>query len=276
MAVVDLWTARDAERAARLKSAADAGLLADGLFAIEGADEAAVRAALATLDGWGAAVRARVVDESPAAHAKALADVLGGAGLAGDRTDYHAVAKSELTQVIARRTGMPILLSSVWILVGERAGLRVDGVGLPGHFVARVGGDDGVLVDPFRAGLSLELAECRRLVRAATGQDTPWDDAYLRPCSVPDLLERVLHNLARSHEGTRDLVAQHRVASLWCALRPSSPQPAMRHATLTEALGARESARAEYGAVIERFPGSPEARAATDRLARMPPSSALN
>ena len=51
----------------------------------------------------------------------------------------HIGLPAGLAPVVARGRGMPILVSSVWIIVGTGAGIPVRGVGLPGHFIARVG-----------------------------------------------------------------------------------------------------------------------------------------
>src|ERR687889_603691 len=73
-------------------------------------------------------------------------------GFAGNVADYYDPRNSMLHQVLGRRLGIPITLSIVYMEVGRRAGLRVEGVGLPGHFVVRAfedEEDEGVLVDPF-------------------------------------------------------------------------------------------------------------------------------
>ena len=65
--------------------------------------------------------------------------------------------------MLDRKLGMPITLSVVAAAVGERAGLTVAGVGLPGHFIAKVVGDGGdeVLFDPFNGGQFLDPAGVR-------------------------------------------------------------------------------------------------------------------
>src|SRR5436305_7105555 len=69
----------------------------------------------------------------------------------GNEADYYDPRNSMLHRVLERRTGIPITLSIVYIEVGRRAGLSVEGVGLPGHFIVRVLDVEGgkVLVDPF-------------------------------------------------------------------------------------------------------------------------------
>src|SRR5215471_13230708 len=58
-------------------------------------------------------------------------------GFRGNTQTYYEAQNSYLNQVLDRRTGLPILLTVVAMAVGERAGLRIVGVGLPGHFVAK-------------------------------------------------------------------------------------------------------------------------------------------
>ena len=56
-------------------------------------------------------------------------------GFTGDTEDYHAPENSFLDSVIDRRLGMPITLAAVTIEVGRRAGVLLDGIGMPGHFL---------------------------------------------------------------------------------------------------------------------------------------------
>jgi regulator of sirC expression with transglutaminase-like and TPR domain len=76
----------------------------------------------------------------PAAWATALAGLLGGHyDFRGTPADYRRLDSSLLHTVLRRRRGLPILLSVVWIEVARRAGARVYGVALPGHFVVGIG-----------------------------------------------------------------------------------------------------------------------------------------
>ncbi len=90
----------------------------------------------------------------------------------GNQADYYDPRNSYLNDVLDRKLGLPITLSLVAAAVGTRAGLTVEGVGLPGHFVAKVVGEDGasVFFDPFHAGRFLDRAACEELVTEATGQ----------------------------------------------------------------------------------------------------------
>src|SRR5262245_13708306 len=53
-------------------------------------------------------------------------------GFRGNTEEYYDARNSYLNEVLARRTGIPLTLSLVAMAVGGRAGLAVEGVGLPG------------------------------------------------------------------------------------------------------------------------------------------------
>jgi hypothetical protein len=64
----------------------------------------------------------------------------------GNTDDYYSERNSLLPHVIETRMGIPITLAILYRMVAGRAGMKVDGINLPGHFIARHG---EVLFDPF-------------------------------------------------------------------------------------------------------------------------------
>lgn len=95
-----------------------------------------------------------------------LLDVLlvvlhGEMGFAGNATDYYDPANSFLHRVMDRRLGLPITLSLLYSTIGQRLGIRLDGMGFPGHFMLQYADETGsYLLDPFHARtLPLEDAE---------------------------------------------------------------------------------------------------------------------
>jgi regulator of sirC expression with transglutaminase-like and TPR domain len=120
-------------------------------------------------------------------------------GFAGNREDYYDPRNSSLVEVLARRRGIPITLAVVVLEVGRRAGLDLEPVGMPGHFLVHPRGS-GWYLDPFTGDL-LGLDECEALFRAATGvgRDVPFHPALLVPVSTPAVLVRMLTNLRVIH-----------------------------------------------------------------------------
>lgn len=118
-------------------------------------------------------------------------------GFTGNQLDYYDPRNSLLHEVIERRTGIPITLSVIYIEVGRRAGLDVEGVGLPGHFVVRVrelGERDAMLVDPFH-GVMLTREDCQDRLDTVYNGRVLLSEEHLRAASAREILVRMLRNL---------------------------------------------------------------------------------
>ncbi|MEY3015441.1 MAG: hypothetical protein RIT45_4176 [Pseudomonadota bacterium] len=268
MLELQLWSRGDDAAAEALTQAVEGGHVFDALLAIEGADGEARAAAEGALARWADAVAQDVsgAPGCPDRASRALRRVLVEEGeLRGDAETYDAPENSLVTRVIERRRGQPILVSSIWLEVGRRAGVAVEGVGLPGHFVARVGGEAGRLVDPFSGGDVLSVRQCARIVHTVSGGSLPWDDAYLAPVSARQMAERVLRNLIRARRCCRDVVPLYRAVRLYAGLRSDDAEAALVHARTAEEIGALRQACAIYSEIEQKFPGASEARVAARR-----------
>jgi len=152
---------------------------------------------LAQLDDLAeAARRALTAHTSPLTRSRALSEWLFQThGFHGNDPDYYDPRNSYLNEVLERRIGIPISLSVIYLALGERLGVPVLGVGLPGHFIVAVVGEDGPLyLDPFNAGRALAVNECADIARRATGTDE-FDPDWLRPAAPRDIVARMLNNL---------------------------------------------------------------------------------
>jgi len=117
-------------------------------------------------------------------------------GFAGNQSDYYDPRNSLLNDVLERRTGIPISLSVVYMEVGRRAGLHVEGIGLPGHFIVRAESawGESALVDPFN-GKIIDTEDCQERLDTIYGGHAPLTDVHLRPVSTREILARLLRNL---------------------------------------------------------------------------------
>jgi regulator of sirC expression with transglutaminase-like and TPR domain len=114
-------------------------------------------------------------------------------GMKGNEENYYDPENSYLNRVLDRRTGNPINLSLVYILVARRLKLPVSGIGLPGHFICRYQSTrEEVYVDAFDHGRLLAKADCiQYLLR---GKYSLRED-FLSPVSPRQFLMRVCSNL---------------------------------------------------------------------------------
>lgn len=265
-----LWTDADQAALARARAALDAGDLTAALLAIEGADAAAIVATHRRLATWAAEVRALIGPadrREPALQAAVMRHILvERAGLGGDTEDYYDPRNCHLSAVVDRGRGMPILLTAVWMLVGARAGLAVGGIGLPGHFVARVGPTPGQIIDPFARGRPLTVQHCQAIVRQLTDGRIDWREDFLAPTGIADLIARVLRNLQICHQRGGHQRPLYRAARLCAKLYPDRIMYQIIHAQVAELIQATPMAMNLYAEVIDRFPDDDMAALARRRL----------
>ncbi len=167
-----------------------------------------VEAELQRLD----ALAASVSDPSAGAVAALLFERL---GLRGNTDDYSDPRNSFLNQVLDRQLGIPISLAVVMIEVGRRAGVAMEGIGMPGHFLVRGGGE---VRDPFHGGRALDHAACEALFRAIHGPTAPFTPAMLAPVGPRIILARMLANLRQGYVARRDAPALEWVVRLRVAI----------------------------------------------------------
>src|SRR5438093_3582373 len=93
-------------------------------------------------------------------------------GFHGSRTDYYHRANSYISRVIDDREGLPITLSLLYMELGKRLGLQIEGVGLPAHFVVRHVPADGQpqLIDVFEQAAALSREASEKKINALTGE----------------------------------------------------------------------------------------------------------
>ncbi|MFO0847251.1 MAG: transglutaminase-like domain-containing protein [Gemmataceae bacterium] len=143
-------------------------------------------------------------------------------GYAGNDDEYYDPRNSYLNDVLDRRLGIPISLSVLAAAVGERCGLDVVGVALPGHFVAKATDADGeVIFDPFHGGRFLDRAACGALVEAVTGEPFAADDAALSAAPAGAVAVRMLSNLKGAYLRQADFPRAARVTERLVQLLPA-------------------------------------------------------
>ena len=125
-------------------------------------------------------------------------------GYAGNIHNYYDPRNSYLNEVIDRKTGIPLTLSILYMEIGRRIGLPLQGVSFPGHFLVRLRLRGGMLVlDPFSGGAPQSEAELRqrlqRVIPAGVADNVPVAelplDQFLEPASNRQILARMLRNL---------------------------------------------------------------------------------
>ena len=159
-----------------------------------------VEAYQAVLDSYASELRGRLASTGePEDILTVLSQYLcGELGFAGDEEHYYDPENSYLNCVLDRRTGNPINLCLVYILLARRLRLPMAGIALPGHFVCRYQSTAAeIYLDPFNRGRFLTKADC---VQYVVNANLSLRDDHLAPVSSRQWLLRICSNLHQIYQ----------------------------------------------------------------------------
>ena len=129
-------------------------------------------------------------------------------GFQGNAEEYYDPNNSLLSEVIESRRGIPISLAMLYVIVGRRAAMQIDGINLPGHFIARY---ERILFDPFHGGRILSRPDCEAILAR---QRLKTRSTYFAPASPRLVLMRMLANLVFIFE-RRGEPEKHELVMSW-------------------------------------------------------------
>jgi regulator of sirC expression with transglutaminase-like and TPR domain len=175
-------------------------------------------------------------------------------GFHGSRGDYYNRSNSYLSEVIDDREGIPITLSVLYLELAARLGVRVEGVGLPGHFLVRHAGPKGdpELIDVYEAGKRMTKAEALALATSYTGA-TAGDEA-LAPVGKRLILVRMLNNLLNVAQKEGDASGMLRYLDALLVLNPTSALDRGLRAMVRARSGDRAGALEDVDWLLDKHP----------------------
>jgi len=172
--------------------------------------ELAVADGLRELEALAAAARLRVPEDAELLDrvAELNAFLFDELGFSGNQEDFYDPRNSFLDQVLARRLGIPITLSLIYVEVAGRIGVPAFGVGFPAHFLVRVGrGRTALMLDTYAGGVALPEEELDRRLADVYGEGIftiRSNPSLLRPAGKREILVRMLRNLSGIYRGRGD------------------------------------------------------------------------
>jgi regulator of sirC expression with transglutaminase-like and TPR domain len=188
-------------------------------------------------------------------------------GYSGNTEAYYDPRNSYLNDVMERKTGIPITLSVLYMAIGRRVGLPLEGVSFPGHFLVRLRLRNGVLVlDPFAAGAPQSATDLRErlqrvippgaLDKVAAGE-LPLDQ-FLEPASNRQILARVLRNLKAIYRDTDKPQEQLDVLNRMLLVAPDSSAELRDRGIVYQRLECHRAALKDLSDYVEREPNAPD------------------
>jgi regulator of sirC expression with transglutaminase-like and TPR domain len=188
-------------------------------------------------------------------------------GFRGNRDDYFDPKNSFLNEVIERKTGIPITLSVLYMEVARRAGLTLDGVGFPGHFlVKRVGDGEEIVIDPFNGGEVKSREDIDKMLFDLYGGKVVFHSDFLAASAKKDILKRMLANLKAIYINRNDLVKSLSVLDRLLILDPASAEDARDRGVVYLKLECYMQAREDFETYLRLRPDAEDAGLVREQL----------
>ena len=188
-------------------------------------------------------------------------------GFHGNAEEYYDPRNSYLNEVMDRRTGIPITLSVLYMALGRRIGLPLEGVSFPGHFLVRLRLRSGMLVlDPFAGGAPQSEDELRarlkRVIPAGASQGVPLAelplDQFLEPATNRQILARVLRNLKGIYREADKPQQQLDVLNRMLLVAPEANGELRDRGLVYQKLECYRAALKDLSDYVEREPDAPD------------------
>jgi regulator of sirC expression with transglutaminase-like and TPR domain len=236
-----------------------------------------VRPYLTQLDALGREASQRLGTVSPKVHAPARVDPERHAAVlalnhflfeelrfTGNASRYQDPRNSFLNEVLERRTGIPISLSVIYMEVARRAGLEVEGVNFPGHFLLRcparseLGYSADLIIDAFHGGAILSEDACRVLLRRSEGDDTMLERHLSGNATKRQILARMLVNLKQLYVQMNSFPQALDVTELLLAIEPTATHELRDRGLIAYHLNDLSSALRDLQTYLALSPGTPQ------------------
>lgn len=188
-------------------------------------------------------------------------------GYRGNAEQYYDPRNSYLNEVMDRKTGIPITLAVLYMAVGRRIGLPLEGVSFPGHFLVRLRLRGGMLVlDPFDGGTPLSEDDLRerlqRVIPKGAAEGVPVTELpleqFLEPATARQILARVLRNLKAIYRDADKPERMLEVLNRMLVVAPDATAELRDRGIVYHRLECYRAAQKDLSDYMEREPQAPD------------------
>ena len=124
-------------------------------------------------------------------------------GIKGCKENYYNPFNSNPIYVLTERKGLPITLSLIYILLGQRLGFDIQGCNFPGHFLTKIIVEEEIiLIDCFNGGRIIYESDINEVLEYPV--DAIINALHSDP-SVELVISRVLNNLINAYSFINDM-----------------------------------------------------------------------
>ncbi len=189
-------------------------------------------------------------------------------GFFGNSKEYYDPRNGFLNEVLDRKTGIPITLSTVYLEIAERLQFPLVGVGLPGHFLVKHPYFQ-IIIDPFEQGRLLSESDCRARMQQVLGDSIEFHPSFLDGVGKRHILVRILNNLRTVYYNARQYRKALDFTGLVLAVQPDSPDQRKQRAGLLLHLGRYAEAASDLNFYLKQTPPPDDADEIRETLAKL-------
>lgn len=189
-------------------------------------------------------------------------------GFFGNRQEYYDPRNSFLNEVLDRKVGIPITLSTVYLEIAERLRFPLVGVGMPGHFLVKHPYFQ-ILIDPFGQGRILTESDCRTRMEEVLGDSVEFHKSFLDGVGKRHIVTRMLNNLRAIYLNARQYQKALDITDLALAVQSDSPDEHKQRAALLLHLRRYSDAAAELQFYLEHSPAADDAGEIRETIANL-------
>lgn len=198
-------------------------------------------------------------------------------GFSGNTDNYYDPRNSFLNEVLDRKLGIPITLCIIYMEVGRRVGLDLEGVSFPGHFLVKFATDEGdVVLDPFAGGVPLTEEELVDRLEETYGQNRITHSSLpqlLAAASKRDILVRMLRNLKVVYVHQERFEKALDVTNQILLISPELAEEVRERGQLYERLECHRSALLDYQRYLRLEPQAPDLADIRNRIIALEPAA---
>ena len=173
-------------------------------------------------------------------------------GFAGNEEQYYDPDNSYLDRLLQLRRGIPISLALLYIHVGRAAGLNVQGIGFPGHFLVGVYQQgEQALIDPFVGRLVTETG-LLALLKQQRGETAVLNDTDTTPVAAGEILLRMINNLRAIYQQQGDYQRVLVCCNQILTIDPENPQELFQRIAIYKQLDQKQLAMIELARLRDK------------------------
>jgi regulator of sirC expression with transglutaminase-like and TPR domain len=194
-------------------------------------------------------------------------------GFTGNADDYYDPRNSFLNDVLDRKLGIPITLSILYLEIGHRLGLPLEGVSFPGHFLVKCATNEGdVVLDPFWGGMPLSEDDLRDRLEETCGKPQAVSAplaALLSTAGKREILVRMLRNLKGVYLKREETLKALGTVNRILQVEPDLPEEIRDRGRLYERLECFRPAVADFSRYLVLAPTAEDAPDVQYRLVEL-------